>query len=382
MARRQAAATHAARRVFWWLAVVNLFVGAMVGVERTVLPLAAEARFGSAFGAAAVGFVVAFSFAKAVFNLLAGGAADRYGRRAVLLAGWVVMLPVPFMLAFAPAWSWVIAANVLLGVGQALTWSMTVNMMIDVSAPQRRGFAAGINEFFGYVGVSLGAFATGLVAARFGLEPWPVLLGAAVALVGLLLSLAVPETGGATRPPPLAWVKGTGLPSLLGTLTNMKDGAVWLALPPLMAARGLSVAEIGLVAGLYPLMWAIGQPLFGPASDRHGRRPYLLSSMLLQAAGMFGLAAATSLLPALLAAVVLGLGTGMGYPVLIAWTVDRVQADRQATALGLYRFFRDGGYGIGALLLAVPFLSGAMTLWLLGALLGLASLLLVARQHE
>jgi MFS family permease len=352
----------------------------MVGVERTVLPLAAEARFGSAFGAAAVGFVVAFSFAKAIFNLLAGGAADRYGRRAVLLAGWVVMLPVPFMLAFAPAWSWVIAANVLLGIGQALTWSMTVNMMIDVLPAQRRGFAAGINEFFGYGGVSLGAFVTGLIAARLGLEPWPVLLGAAVALAGLLLSLAVPETGGATRPPPLGWVNGTGLPSLLGTLTNMKDGAVWLAIPPLMAARGLSVAEIGLVAGLYPLVWAIGQPLFGPASDRHGRRPYLLSSMLLQAAGLIGLAAATSLLPALIAAVVLGLGTGMGYPVLIAWTVDRVPADRQATALGLYRFFRDGGYGIGALLLAVPFLSGALTLWLLAAMLAAASLTLMRKK--
>ena len=367
-------------RIFWWLALITLFVGAMVGVERTVLPLAAEARFGSAFGAAAVGFVVAFSFAKATFNLLAGVAADRYGRRAVLLTGWTVMMPVPIMLAFAPSWSWVIAANILLGVGQAFTWSMTVNMMIDVSTPDRRGYAAGINEFFGYGGVSLGAFGTGLLAAQLGLEPWPVLLGAAVALVGLGLSLVVPETGDVTRPPPLAWVRGTGFPSVLGALTNMKDGAVWLAIPPLMAARGLSVAEIGLVAGLYPLVWAAGQPIFGPASDRHGRRPYLLGSLLLQAGGLAGLAVAPTLVPALLAAVVLGLGTGMGYPVLIAWTVDRVAADRQASALGLYRFFRDGGYGAGALLLAVPVLAGPATLWLLAGLLLLAGLALLQRR--
>lgn len=378
MSQRDVAHTPSPRRIFWWLALVNLFVGAMVGVERTVLPLAAEARFGTAFGAAAVGFVVAFSFAKAIFNLLAGGAADRYGRRVVLLAGWFVMLPVPFMLAFALTWSWVVTANVLLGVGQALSWSMTVNMMIDVAPQHRRGFAAGINELFGYGGVSLGAFATGLVAARFGLEPWPVLIGAAVALAGLLLSLNVPETGGATSPPPLVWVKGVGLPSVLGMLTNMKDGAVWLAIPPVMAARGLSLAEIGLVAGLYPLVWAIGQPLFGQASDGHGRRPYLLGSMLLQAAGMAGLAVATSLSPALIAAAVLGLGTGMGYPVLIAWTVDRAPSDRQATALGLYRFFRDAGYGAGALTLSAPFFGGEATFWLLAGLFAVVSVLLAA----
>ena len=336
-------------RAFWLLALINLFVGAMVGLERTVVPLVAEEELRLGAGATVAAFIIAFSLSKAVVNLFAGAVADRLGRKRVLIAGWLVSLPVAPLLAWAPDWNTVVVANLLLGVGQALTWSMTLNMMVDLVPPERRGFAAGMNEFAGYLGVSLAAFATGLVAASVGLRPWPFVIGGAAAIIGLLLSLATEETGEGSVLVPLRWVPGLGVPILLGLATNLKDGFVWLSLPLLLEDRGLGLAAIGSVAGLYPLVWAGGQPLFGPLSDRIGRRPLVALGMLMQGVGLLSLASAASLLPALVAAVLLGLGTSMVYPVLIAVVADRAPAAERATALGIYRSIRDAGYALGAL---------------------------------
>ena len=333
---------------FWLLALINLFVGGMVGLERTVMPLLGES-FGLEAGVAVGAFIVSFSLSKALVNLLAGFAADRFGRKVVLVTGWLVGLPVPLLLIWAPTWAWVLFANVLLGVNQALTWSMTVNMMVDLAPPERRGFAAGINEFAGYLGVSLLAFLTGVVAANFSLRPEPFYLGVGVALGGLVLSLFAAETAPSSKPAPLAWVAGVGVQSLLGLATNFKDGLAWLALPLLLTTKNMTLLEVGAVAGLYPLVWALGQPVFGPLSDRLGRRTLIAPGMLLQGGGLILLAYAPSFSLASGAAVILGLGTALVYPTLIASVADSVAAEQRATALGIYRFFRDGGYALGAI---------------------------------
>jgi MFS family permease len=333
---------------FWLLALINLLVGSMVGLERTVVPLLGSTEFGVTQGGALAAFVISFAISKAALNLVAGALADRVGRRRVLLLGWALGLPIPLLLIWAPSWGWVIAANLLLGVNQALTWSMTVNMMVDLVPASRRGFAAGVNEFSGYLGVSLLAFLTGLVAATYGLRPEPFYLGVAVSVLGLVLSFLVPETAPTSRPAPLRWIRGVGVASLLGAATNLKDGLVWLALPLMMAARGFGLTEVGAVAGLYPLVWAGGQILFGPLSDRIGRRRLVLPGMLLQGVGLVVLGLAGSFGALLFAAAVLGLGTGMVYPTLIALVADRVPIGERATALGIYRFFRDGGHAVGA----------------------------------
>ncbi len=253
--------------IFWLLAVINLFVGGMVGLERAIVPLLGEQVYGLGAGVALGAFIISFSISKAVMNLLAGIAADRFGRKGVLIVGWLLGLPVPLLLIWAPNWSWVLVANVFLGINQALTWSMTVNMMVDLVPPHRRGFAAGINEFAGYLGVSLLTFFTGLVASNFNLRPEPFYLGIGVVLLGLVLSFFVSQTTPSSKPVPIRWVSGVGLPSVLGMATNFKDGLVWLALPLLLAGREMTLVEISMVAALYPLVWAIGQPFFGPLSD-------------------------------------------------------------------------------------------------------------------
>jgi MFS family permease len=341
---------------FFLLALVNLFVGGMVGLERTVVPLLAEGEFGLGRSIAVGAFVMSFGIAKAFANLFAGSLADRFGRKGVLVIGWVLGLPVPVLLIVAPSWNWVIAANLLLGVNQALTWSMTVNMMVDLVPAQRRGVAAGVNEFMGYLGVSLLAFLTGLLASSYGLRPAPFYLGVVVAVLGLLLSLTVKETHKPMTALRLRWVKGVGLPSLLGLMTNLKDGLVWLSLPLLLSARGFSPAEIGSVAGLYPLIWASGQLVFGPLSDRVGRQALILGGVALEGVGLIVMANSPQLAIALLAAFLLGLGTSMAYPTLIAQIADKAPLEERASALGLYRFFRDGGYVLGAALAGLGFL--------------------------
>lgn len=353
------------------LVLTNAFVGGMVGIERTVLPLIAETDFGIASTASAIAFIATFGVTKALVNFLAGGLSDRWGRRRLLILGWLVGLPIPLLLMYAPSWSWILFANVLLGVNQSLTWSMTVVMKVDLATPRTYGLVIGWNEFAGYAGLSLTAVATGVVASQYGLRPEPFYIGVAVALVGLGLSLATRDThrnkarGAATevhgadlRPAPSllsVFRKGTGgdaglsAASLGGLATNLKDGALWGLLPIVLAARDLGIDRIGVVVALYPGVWAMSQLYFGPLSDRIGRRGLISVGLVLQGLGVGIFGVGTSFVHYLAAAVTAGLGTGMVYPTLLAFVSDLSGAEWRASALGVYRFWRDLGYAVGAL---------------------------------
>jgi MFS family permease len=361
-------------RQFVLLAVVNFFVGGMVGLERTVTPLVGAEQFHLGEIAIAA-FVVVFGFTKAITNAVGGALTARYTRKTILVAGWLIGLPVPFMLAYGP-WAWVIAANVLLGVNQGLTWSMTVNMKIDLIGPGRRGFALGINETAGYLGVAVTALATGYLATWFGLRPAPELLGVGYAVAGLALSaLAVRDTAAWARaearhhpqhsgPQPslreialrVSWTDRTlAVASQAGLVNNLNDGLVWVVLPVLLVSHGVSVTGVGYIKALYPFMWAAGMIATGHLADRIGRKPPIVSGMLIQAAGLAVISAGIShALPAgLTGAFLLGTGTSLVYPSLLAAVSDATHPDWRAAALGIYRFWRDSGYAIGALISGV-----------------------------
>ena len=356
------------RRQFALLVLVNAFVGAMVGLERTVVPLLAEVEFGLASRSIALSFLVAFGLVKAAANLAAGALADRVGRKRLLVLGWVAGLPVPFLIIWAPAWSWVVLANLLLGVNQGLCWSTTVIMKIDLAGPGRRGLAMGLNEFAGYVAVSLAALLTGYLAAAYGLRPAPFYPGIAFAVLGLGLSLlAVRDTadhvthearqaGAATPAPPFArvlllasWKDRTLFAaSQAGMANNLNDGMVWGLLPILLTARGLPLRAVAGVAALYPAVWGIAQLATGALSDRWGRKWMIAAGMWVQAAGI-GLFALGHRSPEFtVAAVLLGFGTALVYPTLVAAVSDVAHPSWRASAVGVYRLWRDGGYAAGA----------------------------------
>ncbi|HET6404130.1 MAG TPA: MFS transporter [Candidatus Thermoplasmatota archaeon] len=330
------------------LVVVNAFVGGMVGLERTLLPLLAESEYGVASAAAAFSFIVTFGLSKAFVNLAAGSLADRFGRRRVLLAGWLAGIPVPLVVLFAPSWGYIVAANALLGVNQGLAWSMTVNMKLDRARADERGLVVGLNEAAGYLGVAALAFVTALYATREAMGA----LGLGLALAGLLLSLLARDAERpAARRGELARAfrdRAFAAPSVAGLATNLKDGALWGLLPLALAARGLDLATIGAVVAAYPVAWGLGQLAFGPFSDRVGRRGLAVVGLALQAAGVAALALAPGAAGALAAAIVVGLGTAMAYPTLLALVADRARPQARATALGVYRFWRDLGYAAGA----------------------------------
>lgn len=354
---------------FSLLVLLNAFVGGMVGLERTVLPLVAEVDFGLASKTAVVAFVATFGLVKAIVNFFAGDLGDRWTRRRVLILGWLLALPVPLLLLWAPSWGWVLLANALLGANQGLAWSMTVVMKIDLARPDQRGLATGLNEAAGYGGLALVALGTGLVAARYGLRPEPFLVGIGLAVAGLGLSLLVRDTGQLAHrarqadgshqhePPSLLEVaKRASLTeptlsaaSLGGLATNLKDGMLWGLLPLLLASAGLDVDRTGVVVAVYPAVWGASQLLFGPLSDRWGRKALIVPGLGLQAAGVAGFLVAGAYPGYLAAAAITGLGTGMVYPTFLALVSDVAQASWRASALGVYRFWRDAGYAVGAL---------------------------------
>ncbi|HZD57693.1 MAG TPA: MFS transporter [Anaerolineales bacterium] len=365
-------------RQFTLLVVINAFVGAMVGLERTVVPLIAEDDFGLVSRSAILSFLVSFGIVKALSNLFAGRMSDRLGRKRILVAGWLVGLPVPFLIIFAPTWSWVVLANVLLGINQGLCWSTTVIMKIDLVGPKRRGLAMGLNEFSGYLAVSLAALLSGFLAAAYGLRGAPFYPGIAFAVLGLLLSiLFARETrpharleaqlqSGSSNPrqqnagdqPSFAQIllitswkdRALFASSQAGMVNNLNDGMVWGLVPLFLAGAGLPLEEIAVVAAVYPGVWGISQLLTGALSDRLGRKWMIAAGMWVQALGI-GLFVVGSNFPAWVGgSVLLGTGTALVYPTLLAAVSDVAHPDWRASAVGVYRLWRDAGYAVGALL--------------------------------
>lgn len=356
---------------FTFLVAINGFVGAMVGLERTVVPLIARADFGLASTSVVLSFLITFGIAKALANLGAGHLSDRLGRKPVLVAGWLIGLPVPLLIIAAPGWGWVVLANVLLGINQGLCWSTTVIMKIDLVGPRQRGLAMGLNEASGYLAVSLSALFAGYLAATYGLRPAPFYPGVVFALLGLLGStFLVHDTraharhearlagGAASRAVGFADVlrlmswKDPSLASFsqAGMVNNLNDAMVWGLVPVILAGAGLPLRQIGTIAAVYPGVWGIGQLATGALSDRWGRKWMIVTGMWIQAAGIALFAISRTFWPWMIAAVLLGVGTACVYPTLLAAVSDAAHPGWRATAVGVYRLWRDGGYAVGALL--------------------------------
>jgi MFS family permease len=405
---------------FCLLVGVNALVGGMVGQERSLLSLLATQVFGLAAVSAALTYIVAFGLTKAASNFLAGTLADRFGRKPVLVAGWLLGLPVPLLIIWAPSWGWIIAANVLLGVNQGLCWSTTVIMKIDLVGPERRGLAMGLNEAAGYLAVALTAYLTGLIAARAGLRPEPFYLGLAYAGLGLGLSTLLvretrghaqleaglanadrttdrnpgPENGPATigeQPSTREIIVHTSFrePALsacsqAGLVNNLNDGLAWGLLPLLFVRGGLPISQLGLLAALYPAVWGLGQLLTGPLSDRLGRKPLISGGMLVQAMALAGTAVAGSFLPWAVSAILLGVGTAMVYPTLLAAISDVAHPGWRASAVGVYRLWRDAGFAVGALLagLVADFAGLVAAVWAVAALTAASGLVVAGRMYE
>jgi len=416
---------------FSLLVLINAFVGAMVGLERTVVPLIGEREFGLTSKTAIVSFIVSFGVVKALCNLFAGRISETWGRKRVFVLGWLVGLPIPFIIIWADRWVWFDVANVLLGVNQALAWSMTVNMKVDLVGPVRRGFALGVNEFAGYLSVGIMAWLTGYIGATYALRPQPFYLGIGIAVAGLLCSVlfvrdtlghahhearqhaarlaasmspeATPQVGAsavaparaADPPPPTPSLKqifhlttwkerALSACSQAGLVNNLNDGMSWGIYPLFFASYGLGVASIGVIKAVYPATWGILQLVTGPLSDRWGRKWLIAGGMAVQAVGIW----LTVLLPQygwwILGATLQGLGTAMVYPVLLAVIGDVAHPKWRATAMGAYRFWRDLGYAIGALLSGIiaDLLGMAMAIHVIATLTLLSGLVVAVRMYE
>ncbi len=388
---------------FVLLVAVNALVGGMLGQERTVLPLLATDVFGLDSFTAALTYILAFGLAKAATNYLAGAWSERYGRKPVLVAGWLVAVPVPLLLIWAPDWWIVVAANVLLGISQGLTWSTTVIMKIDLVGPQRRGLAMGLNESAGYLALAVTALLTGSIAAHSGLRPEPFLVGIAYAGLGLGLStLAVRETRGhadheasthagpgdltdravfartTLREPALSSASQAGL------VNNLNDGLAWGVFPVLFTSAGLTLGRTGVLVALYPAVWGLGQLATGAISDRWGRKRLITAGMLLQAAALAFIAASDTFGNWAIASVALGAGTAMVYPTLLASIGDVAHPAWRARAVGVYRLWRDLGFAVGALLtgLLADAFGVREAIWGVAALTAGSGLLVAVRMYE
>ena len=397
---------------FTLLVIVNAFVGAMVGLERTVVPLIAKADFGLTSKSLTLAFIVSFGIVKALANLFAGRLSDRLGRKRILVAGWLFGLPVPFLIIFAPSWGWIVLANLLLGVNQGLCWSTTVIMKIDLVGPKQRGLAMGFNEFSGYLALSLSALATGYLAATYGLRPAPFLPGIVFAVSGLILSaFFVHETHGHAKleaqsagqhssllasdsaPKPsfaqIFWLtswknKNLFSVSQAGMINNMNDGMVWGLVPILLMGAGLSVERIALIAAVYPGVWSVSQLVTGALSDRWGRKWMIVVGMGVQAIGIALFVIGNVFWVWLAGSILLGIGTALVYPTLLAAVSDVAHPSWRASAVGVYRLWRDMGYALGALiagLLADAF-GGSTAIAVIGALTFLSGTIVAFIMHE
>lgn len=389
---------------FTLLVAINALVGGMIGQERTVLPLLADEVFGLAAFTASLTFIVAFGLTKAFTNLAAGALSDRYGRKPVLVAGWLIGLPVPLLLIWAPSWWWVIAANILLGINQGLTWSTTIIMKIDLAGPNRRGLAMGFNEAAGYVAVAATSVGTGWLAAEHGLRPAPFLLGLAFAGLGLGLStIFVRETHHHARHEARIHTCRHGdltgrqvftltsfrervlsAASQAGLVNNLNDGLAWGLYPILFATSGLGVARIGILVAIYPAVWGFGQMLTGWLSDRWGRKWLIALGMLVQALGIALVASGEGFTIWAVAAFLMGTGTAMVYPTLLAVIGDVSHPAWRARAVGIYRLWRDSGYAAGALIAGITadLLGLRAAIWLVAAITAASGLVVAVRMYE
>lgn len=362
---------------FTLLVLVNMMVGGMVGLERTVVPLVGTEEFHIQSDVVVFSFIIAFGVIKAFTNLISGVLADKYTRKKVLIWGWLVGLPVPFILAFAPSWNWILFANVLLGISQGLAWSMTVNMKIDLIGKKSRGLAMGLNEAAGYVAVGLTALLTGYLASHYGLRPQPFYIGIAYTLVGLLLSIFVIQdtrkfaqlearqvsTDESAHKSNLWSVfketsfKNKNLFSIsqAGLINNLNDGMSWGVFPLLFTSMGVGLEGIGWIKAVYPVVWGVGQIVTGPLADKIGRKPLIVWGMFVQVLGhvVIGFEWFQPLTSGLIGSVLLGIGTAMVYPALLAAVSDTAHPNWRASSLGVYRFWRDMGYALGALMAGI-----------------------------
>ena len=380
-------------RQFALLIVINAFVGGMVGIERTVVPLIGSEEFGITSTTIVLSFIVSFGVIKALSNLVSGQLADAWGRKHVLVLGWLVGLPVPFMIVWAPSWGWIVAANALLGINQGLAWSMTVIMKVDLVGPKSRGLAVGLNEFAGYLAVGITAFLTGYLASRYGLRPVPIYLGAGYAILGAILSIVLVRdtrdhvrleaSAHSQQSAPITFREVFTLTSFrdrnmfaasqAGLVNNLNDGMSWGIFPLFFASFGLGLERIGILKAVYPATWGILQIATGPLSDRWGRKGLIVAGMWIQSAGLFLTAATRQFEWWLAGSLLLGVGTAMVYPSLIAAVSDASHPTWRARSLSVYRFWRDLGYAIGALSAGVIADIFGMA-WAIGSIAGLTFL--------
>ncbi|WP_410877736.1 MFS transporter [Myroides sp. DW712] len=365
---------------FTLLVLVNMMVGGMVGLERTVVPLVGTDEFHIQSDVVVFSFIIAFGVVKACTNLISGVLADKYTRKKVLIWGWFIGLPVPFLLAYGPSWNWILFANILLGVSQGLAWSMTVNMKIDLVGSKSRGLAMGLNEAAGYGAVGFTALVTGFIASRYGLRPEPFYLGIAYTIIGLLLSIFVvrdtrkyaqleaslikqTNSGEESHQPNLWWVfketsfKNKNLFSIsqAGLINNLNDGMSWGVFPLLFMSMGVGLEGVGWIKAVYPVVWGVGQIATGPLTDKWGRKPLIVWGMFVQVLGhiVIGLELFDPLTAGLIGSILLGIGTAMVYPALLAAVSDAAHPTWRASSLGVYRFWRDMGYAVGALMAGI-----------------------------
>ena len=351
---------------FTILVIINAFVGGMVGLERSILPELAQSEFGLVAKSALLSFIVVFGFTKAITNYFAGTLANKTGRKNLLIYGWIIAIPVPFLLIYAPNWSWVIFSNVLLGISQGLTWSSTVVMKIDLVGEKDRGFAMGLNESAGYLAVAAVALLTGFVASSYGVRPYPFYIGIALSVMGLLATIFLVED---TRKFVHHEIKQSTLPPLrniffdttfrhpnlssvtqAGLVNNLNDGMVWGLLPILLATKGYGLKEIGLIVSIYPAVWGFGQLFTGKLADKFCKKTLLFWGMLLQGIAIVLLAIADQTLHYYIISIILGLGTAVVYPAFLAAIADNTSPVQRAESIGIFRLWRDSGYAFGAIL--------------------------------
>jgi MFS family permease len=371
---------------FTLLVIVNGFVGGMVGLERSILPQIAEAEFHIAARTAILSFIIVFGIVKAITNYFTGELADRVGRKTLLTIGWICAIPIPFILMYAGSWNWIVGANILLGINQGLAWSSTVMMKIDLVGEKQRGFAMGLNEFAGYVAVAAVALATAWIASEYGLRPYPFYIGIALIVLGLLFSLLfIKDTGQhiahetvTSETPRLkhvffetSWVnKDLGSVTQAGLVNNLNDALTWGLLPILLVSKGFSIRDVGIVTAIYPAVWGVGQLFTGRMADNFCKKDLLFWGMFLQGIALVALLFASAMLHFIVLSVVLGWGTAMVYPTFLATVAENTHPADRAKSIGVFRFWRDMGYALGAIFTGIiaDMLSINAAIFVVGAL--------------